>query len=99
MVNPTLNLVDEVMRKNRTDLARQVSIVIKTFTRGRPMPETEVIATMAFLVGVGIGNQPATADKTELMRMAAFWVAEGEDAASHDKQKSAVDMNAIKLSQ
>lgn len=98
MTHSTLNLVDKTMWKNRTDLARQVMIVVKRFTQGRPMPENEVIAALAFCVGLGIGNQPRHVNKADLMRMAATMVTEGEDAASHDKKVQLFDMDAIKRS-
>ena len=99
MTKPVLNMVDKAMWKNRTDLARQVMLVVKRFTQGRPMPESEVIATLAFCVGLGIGNQPPTVNKHELMRMAATMVTEGEDAASHGKGNRVVDNDAIRASQ
>lgn len=99
MTQPALNMVDKAMWKNRTDLARQVMLVVKRFTQGRPMPESEVIATLAFCVGLGIGNQPPTVNKHELMRMAATMVTEGEDAASHGKGNRVVDNDAIRASQ
>ena len=98
MTQPVLNMVDKTMWKNRTDLARQV-MLSSSGSSGRPMPETEVIATLAFTVGIGIGNQPPTVNKHELMRMAAIMIAEGEDAASHGKGSGIVDGSAIRASQ
>lgn len=93
-----LNLVDKTSARNRTDLARQIMITIKNFTHGRPMPQSEVVATLAFCVGIGIGNQPKNVDKPTLMRLAGKMVAEGEDVASRDAHTQVMDLKAIKLS-
>lgn len=97
-MSQNINLVDNAMGRNRTDLARQIMITIQNFTHGRPMPQAEVIATLAFCVGAGIGNQPKNVDKGVLMRLAGKMVAEGEDVASRDVHTQLIDIKAIKLS-
>lgn len=93
-----IDLVDRTAGKHRTDLARQIMLTIKNFTHAKPMPQSEVIATLAFCTGVGIGNQPKNVDKGTLMALAGRMVAEGEDVASRDVQTSVLDLSAIKLS-
>lgn len=87
-----LDLVDRVAGKNRTDLARQIQTIIKNFTFGRPMPPDEIICTMAFCVGIAVGNRGdlTKAEKRQLIeKVMKFFgdgqaVAEGKVPASKD---------------
>lgn len=96
--SPILNLVDKTMRTNRTDLARQISITMARFVAGRPMPHSEILATLAFVAGVGVGNSPPGTDKRMLMQMLGRQIAEGEDIASRDVHSQMLDIQAIKNS-
>lgn len=93
-----LNIVDKVRGTNRTDLARQIQSTVRNFTHGRPMPQDEVIAVMAFCAGVAIGNQPPEVDRRHLMAMCGNMLAEGEEAARKGRETNVVNLEAIRKS-
>ncbi len=91
-----VDLTDKQRGRDRTDLARQIMIAVKNFTYGRPaLTQHEMIAVMAYCVGVAIGNQPPEVDRGELIRLAGKMVADGEATIRKEERSSMLDIDAI----
>src|SRR5690349_11237128 len=90
-----LNLIDQNVRRNRMDLARQIQATIRNFTFGRPMPVEEIVATIAFCAGSIVGNQRGDT-RRDLVGLAGHMLAHGEHAAAReDDDKSVIDIDAL----